>query len=176
MGIITWGIFAVLAYQRSQQNKIVLSTPTPNPKLLYKQGNSSSTELQLMKFKGCGPKLSQYEFSIKLPANWDIYKREFPDFESVYYDAINSERQLTIGCTTLGVGGGLCDEQSKLTDFVVNGEKVSACYGQTNGRWVLGTLNLSTDPSTQATIAFWADGLEPSLLKSILSTFKSVKN
>ncbi|MBI1863916.1 hypothetical protein HYS03_01770 [Candidatus Woesebacteria bacterium] len=126
-------------------------------------------------FQGCGPNLSDYQYSIELPGQWNTKKRdlgsELLTKNSVYYDLTKNNMTFTISCTTQGVGGDICDTQYRKT-FNVGNQIGEACYGKINGIWKMGVLNLPRNLSNNTVIAFWAEDIEPDLLSKIFSTFQ----
>lgn len=121
-------------------------------------------------FIGCGTDLPNYKYSLKFPFLW-TFKQTMLDSASSYYEVIGPNSVFTVSCTNQGVGGDRCDDKYR-TKFIVNGENYEACFGEIDGKWNMGVLNLSTDSVTNATIAFWSDGLEKDQIDKILSTFK----
>lgn len=143
--------------------------PSPKPQLIRQGVVSDSTSKQVM-LGGCGPSLLNYQYSIVIPNSWTINKRE-TEF-SDYYDLTNASQHFTVACTSQGVGGGLCDDQTKVTKFKVVDKVYETCFSSQNGTSVMSVLNLDTDPATNATIGFWAEGIQLDYLKQLLLTFR----
>lgn len=136
---------------------------------IVRTGNPFNRDYVNTTLVGCGVDLPSYKYSLQLPGDWTITKRSV-NAQDIYYDAQNGEKQITIGCTTLGIGGDVCDNKYH-TKFNINNQLVEACYSQQGGVWVLGTLNLTRDKSTNAAITIWARGLDRQTLDAIFSSF-----
>lgn len=121
-------------------------------------------------FKECGTDLPNYKYSLRFPFFW-TFKQTMLDSASSYYEVSGPNSVFTVSCTNQGVGGDVCDDKYR-TKFMVNGKNYETCFGEVDGKWNMGVLNLSTDSVTNATIAFWSDGLEKNKIDKILSTFK----
>lgn len=121
-------------------------------------------------FIGCGTDLPNYKYSLKFPFFW-TFEQTMLDSASSYYEVSGPNSVFTVSCTNQGVGGDLCDEKYRIK-FDIPGIEDQPCFGLVDGKWNMGVLNLSTDSVTNATIAFWSDGLEKNKIDKILSTFK----
>lgn len=141
------------------------------PAALVRIGNPFNKSSESFVFNGCGSLLPNYKYSIKLPSNWNITKRDYNEV-GVYFDTFGDGKNFTLSCTTQGIGGG-CDSQYR-TDLVVNDKKVQACLGFINGKWELSDTNLGRNPSDNTIISFWAEGIDKDGVQNILSTFKII--
>ncbi len=167
----------ISSLRTSTINPSTAPAPSSSPEIIYK-GDTSDISFKNITFKGCGTNLPNYEYSLQLPSNWTITKRKLGglfDTFSVYFDAQGNGEQFTISCTTQGVGGDICDNRGIWTKFTVGADTEEACWGQIDGKWTMGVLNLKRDPSSQAAIAFWAEGIERLKLNQIFSTFRYLK-
>jgi hypothetical protein len=125
-------------------------------------------------FRECGTQLPNYQYSLRFPFYWRA-KQTTLDISSSYYELRGTDSVFTVSCTNQGVGGDICDDKHR-TKFMVDGKNYEACFGKVNGKWNMGVLNLSTDPITNATIAFWSEGLKKSQIEKILSSVKIYRN
>lgn len=121
------------------------------------------------------------KYTLGIPGNWNITKvnKSFDEGNYItgenppgnfYYSVEGDEKKFMIGCMIEGTKGGGCNRP--YTEFTVNGVKRSACYGQQNGEYFMGILYMPTDPKTQSTTAFWAEGIDKTILDKIFNTFK----
>lgn len=120
-------------------------------------------------FKGCGTELINYEYSLRFPIFWTI-KQTINDSASSYYEVKGINNVFTASCTNQGVGGG-CEDKYR-SRIKIAGTEYNACFGKYDNKWNLSNLNLPTEKNTNATISFWATGLNKARVEKILSTFK----
>ncbi len=175
--ILGFGIFFKLTLMSPNEKQQVPDSGNISPtrsNQIIKVGNPANTNFEKVIFNGCGTQLSNYSYLLQLPGNWTISKRTIDSY-STYYDAKGDNETFTVSCTTQGVGSDMCDEKN-LKNFTVNGQVIKACYGQVNGTWNLGVLNLQKDATNNSTISFWAQGLDINMLNKIFSSFKILTN
>lgn len=151
---------------------VLLYSNTTN-KDIVRRGNPSDSSPKEIILQSCGSRLPEYKYSIELPANWTV-KRSSYDEASTYFKAENNGQLFIISCTNQGVGGG-CEEQFK-TKFAIGGKEYDACFSLIDGKFKLSDFNLPPDPKTNATISFWAEGLDRASISKIISSFGLIGN
>lgn len=147
--------------------------PEKSSRVVIRKASLFDSSPKKIVFQSCGSRLPEYKYSLELPANWTISRTSY-DEASTYFEAASDEKSFTVSCTNQGVGGG-CDEKYH-TKFTVNGKEYNTCFGIFEDRWSFGVLNLSTDSKTNATVSFWAEGLERLEIEKVLSSFKLIGN
>lgn len=167
--ILMWVVGVVLAMS------VIYSKlgPTANLGKILRIGNPFDRSVKEITLQSCGSKLPNYKYSIQFPANWTLVRRSY-DEASTYFDAKFDDVTFTISCTNQGVGGG-CEPQYR-TKFKVADKEYNACFGVFNGSLFLNNFNLDTDKNTNATISFWADGLDRPTIQEILNSYKLIEN
>lgn len=168
--ILMWVLLAVLVIA------IVYSKLIANVSLgkIIRIGNPFDRSMKEIVFQSCGIRLPNYKYSIKFPANWTVVRRSYDEI-STYFDATSPDKIFTVSCTNQGVGGDVCDDKYRIK-LDIPGINDQPCFGLVDGKWSMGVLNLPTDTKTNATVSFWAKGLEKASIQDILNSYKLIGN
>ncbi len=176
--VISNWIYNFLAQQVINSLKIAINSenlsviPNPTPEIIQ-QSNSGSNAFKKVKMKGCGSDFPNLTYQINLPGNWKV-SRENSQFET-YYVAKGIGQTVGVGCT-LEPGGDICgDHGSQWTNFKVGSKTQEACFGNLNGVWIMGVLNIpGLGSSDKETLFFTTSGLDKANIDKLLSTFEVI--